>query len=105
VCKGDVLAGLDEDKCALAAVVDPTPLSPLGEALALMDGRKSYELKRHNSGLALWYRHAWHISRFPASDQVIVLSDHRCGSAKLPGVEIKPLPGKVGLPYDAEPPF
>lgn len=105
VCRADVLAGLDEDQAALAAIVDPVALSPYGEVEALIGGRKTYELRRQGQGLALWYRHHWHISRFPASDGVIVLASHKCGTAKLPSVEIKPLPGKVGLPHDAEPPF
>lgn len=105
VCQSDVLAGFDEDRCALAVVVDPAPLTALSEALALLDGRRSYELKRLNQGLALWYRD-WHdISARPASDANIVMTDHKCGAAKLPSVEIKPAPKKEGLPYDAEPPF
>lgn len=105
VCSSDVLAGFDEDKMAQAVVVDPTPLDTEGEALALLDKRRSYELKRHGQGLALWYRDRYDISARPASDVDIVMTDHRCGAAKLPSVEIKPAPKKEGLPYDAEPPY
>jgi hypothetical protein len=94
--------------CAKAVVVDPTPLAPLGEALALIEGRRSYQLLRHNQGLALWVRDHWQIAGSPASDETIVLTDHRCGGAKLPEVEITPISAgkaKKGLPYDAEPPF
>jgi hypothetical protein len=90
VCKTDVLAGFDEDVMAMPAIADPTPLSPLGEALALIEGRCSYELDRHGAGLALWLRTHWRIEAAPASDQVIVLTDHRCGAPPLPSVEIAP---------------
>jgi len=108
VCKADVLAGFDEDHCASAVIADPYPLSALGEALALLENRRSYELRRHNDGLALWVRDHWQIGGSPASDEVIVLTDHVCGKAKLPDVKIptvKPGMKKKGLPYDDEPPF
>jgi hypothetical protein len=43
-CKAPILYGLDADMCALSVRADPTPLTPLGEALALIDGRATYSL-------------------------------------------------------------
>jgi hypothetical protein len=108
VCKSDVLAGFDDDFAARAVVVDPMPLSPLGEALALIENRRSYELGRYGAGLALSLRDHWQIAGRPASDETIVLTDHRCGAPSLPAVEIPKVAagsGKKGLAYDDEPPF
>lgn len=107
VCQQSILAGLDEDQMAMPALVDPIPLSPLGEALALMDGRHTYKLARHKQGLALWRRTHFNIRAHPASEETIVVADHKCGGPKFPAVEIQSLPArsKKGLPYDDEPPF
>ena len=107
VCKTDILAGFDEDQMALPAIADPVPLSRIGEALACVEGRKTYKLDRLGEGLALWVRNALHIRSHPASEETIVLADHICNRSPLPSIEIKPAPSlaKKGLPYDAEPPF
>lgn len=105
-CRQDVLAGPDEDQMAVAAIVDPIPLSALGEALARMSGRPTYTLGRHNEGLALWLRNALDIANHPASDEVIVVAAHKCHTPELPSVEIQSGPAKTkGLAYDNEPPF
>lgn len=108
VCKADVLAGFDNDTCAQAAITDPNPLSPLGEALALIDKRRTYELSRHGAGLALYHRDHWQISGRHPSDTIIVLTDHKCGTPPLPGITINPNPlttsGKE-LIYGSDPPF
>lgn len=107
VCRGDVLAGFDEDQCAALVIADPTPLSPLGEALALIEGRRSYRLERYKDGAALWFRSHWQIQGAPASTETIVLTDHKCGAPQLPGVEITPIPAakmKTAVLYD-DPPF
>ena len=44
-CKAPVVAGLDNLVCALDARVDAVPLTPLGEALAVLGGRTTYELR------------------------------------------------------------
>ena len=106
-CRGDVLVGFDEDDMALPAIVDPVPLSALGEALARVEGRRTYRLGRHKEGLALWYRNAMHIRNHPAGTETIVVADHVCGVRPLPSVEISlnlPQGAKKGLPYD-EPPY
>lgn len=107
-CQADVLAGFDEDHCASIVIADPTPLSPLGEALALIENRRSYELCRHGAGLALWIRDHWQIAGRPASAETIIVTDHKCHAAKLPSVEIVPIAtaaAKSRLLYDATPPF
>lgn len=108
VCRADVLAGMNEDTSAFATITDPIPLSPLGEALALLDGRRTYRLARHNQGLALWVRTHWDIQGHPASDENITLTDHKCGAPPLPTITIKPIPltqPKKSLIYDNNPPF
>ena len=104
-CRRDVLAGFDEDVAASLAIVDPVPLSPLGEALARIEGRVTYRLGRHNDGSALWQRTALNITSAPASAEAIVFADHKCGHAPLPSVEVKAAPDAKGPDYDAEPPF
>ena len=106
VCKADILAGPDEDQMALPAVVDTTPLSPWGEAAARIQGRRTYRLHRHKEGLALTVRMALNITNHPASDEMIVLADHKCHTPELPSVEIRPAPEKTrGIAYDNDPPF
>ena len=105
-CQASVLAGFDEDAMAQAVVVDPTPLSTMGEALALVQQRRTYRLGRYDEGLALWHRDHWQISAHPASEECIVLTDHVCGAGPLPGVEIKPLAkSDRKSPYSQDPPF
>ena len=43
-CGAKVLDGLDADVCALVATVDPTPLTAIGEVLAVLDGRRTFTL-------------------------------------------------------------
>lgn len=108
VCRSDLVVGLDNDTCASRAICDPVPLSVIGEALALLDGRRTYELSRHGSGLALYHRDHWQISGRHASDTCIVLADHKCGTPPLPSIKIQPAPlttPKNSLIYDNEPPF
>jgi len=76
-CSTPTLAGLDADVCAFDAWCDLGELSPAGEAAALLDGRRTYQLFYTNS---LSYRHSWHITSRPAGDpQHPVFATHRCG--------------------------
>ena len=73
-CGAEILTGLDADRCAMPARVDPVPVDGWGEAVALLDGRASYEL---TTGLELDYRDDFRISaprRYP------VLVAHVCNS-------------------------
>ena len=103
-CKAVTLTGLDEDRCAFQAVVDPTPLTPMGEALALLGGRRTYELRTSTTGLALWLRSKRHISAHKASDKCLVVADHECNSAPLPRVKVPAL-SKLEVSDSDIPPF
>lgn len=86
-CKTLILTGLDEDLCASDVKVDPTPLSRLGEALALLGGRPTYELRRHGlTALALWRRDRWQISGRTPGITFDVVAAHSCYSDALPTI-------------------
>lgn len=59
-CGAPTLSGLDADICALEAHADPDPLTPLGEALAHVEGRRTW---------ALDIRDHTHINRPPRRHQ------------------------------------
>jgi hypothetical protein len=82
VCGAAILVGLDADRCAGEAHADVTPLTALGEALALIAGRATY-LRRGVFRVELDHRSSWHIAGASA-DQVDVLAEHRCGAPPLP---------------------
>jgi len=89
-CQAQILEGLDEDVCAFRAVVDPDPLTPMGEALALLAGRRSYEIRRHSGGWALWHRDRWQIRGRVAGPKYLVVADHQCDTPKLPTIPTPP---------------
>ena len=106
VCHRPILVGMSEDVAAQLALVDPIPLSPLGEMLALIDGRKSYQLGKYDEGLALWERDRWAIAGHAAGPDWIILTDHKCEStAKFPSVEIPLSASQKGSVEDDDPPF
>jgi hypothetical protein len=82
-CRADILRGLDDDTCALLVVVDPTPLSPLGEALALVEGRYTVTFRRDRGHLVLDLRDDFHIAGSPAGTRAFedVLRQHVCNTA------------------------
>lgn len=76
-CRAPILAGLDADRAAITVYCDPTPLTPLGEAFAVITGRTTYDLFPGQDRRELWPREAAHITkprRFP------VLAAHKCGA-------------------------
>lgn len=88
-CGVIVLTGLDADTCAYPAVCDPTWLTPLGEALALIEGRHTYDywlIARTIDGPRTHHR----ISYAPATDtgSTRVLATHVCGTRRLPHFDI-----------------
>lgn len=108
-CLDRVLVGLDSDVCAFEVACDPQPLSRLGEALALVDGRRTLTLRREGGGWVLDGRDAHQISWAPAGERPRqdVVAIHRCGS---------PIPAAwsttttfpeatPSLPANATPPF
>lgn len=80
-CHQPVLTGLDEDRCAFTATTDPVALTTVGEALALISGRATYQLTGRPPHLL--HRDQWRISGQPA-DTAIVLPSHQCGAPPLP---------------------
>ncbi len=89
-CHFPTLAGLDADRCALDAWCDLGQLTLEGEALALLDGRRTYEL--HGSRLSL--RDRWNIPGRPA-DRQPVFAEHRCHP---------PIPASWCIPHRPAPP-
>ena len=73
-CKQPTLTGLDADRCALTATVDPYPLTPHGEVWALSDGRHTYQLQHGQ----LEPRTRWNIPGHPPGPDHTVLTTHRC---------------------------
>ena len=86
-CRATILTGLDADTAALTVRVDPIPLSPLGEALARVDGRPTYWLHRDGGRLVLDLRDAWNIHARPAGTRLgeDILRAHQCGSPPVAG--------------------
>lgn len=81
-----VLTGYDADTCARLVTVDPTPLSPLGEALAHLAGRYTCALRYLGGRLELDTRHHHQIASQPAGtpgNRFDVLAQHRCGDLTL----------------------
>ena len=89
-CRAPILRGMDDDTMALPATVDPQPLSPLGEAIARIQGRETYEMRRANGVYQLMRRNAWAITGRPPGTKtwaglIDVLAEHACHSFPLPG--------------------
>jgi hypothetical protein len=84
-CNALTLAGLDDPRCAGPAITDTTPLSPLGEAIAHIEGRSTYALTRTANQLTLDHRNQWTIAAHPAgTGQADILAEHRCGTTPPP---------------------
>lgn len=79
-CRAQVLAGLDSDIAALEAYCDPQPLSRIGEAIALLEGRRTLTLRREGRGWVLDWRDSHEIAGAPATSQPRrdVVREHRC---------------------------
>lgn len=101
-CRATTITGLDADLASLPAIVDPTPLSPLGEALALIAGRITYALDTRGQRFELDHRTSFHIKG--GRRDVDVLATHICGAPPLPS---QPTVHQrtVRLPVGSEPPF
>lgn len=83
-CGAWTLAGLDDPRCAGAAVVDTTPLNTLGEAVALLAGRTTYTLSRRAGRLELDHRHQWAIGAGTPDGDVV--AEHRCHASDVPAL-------------------
>lgn len=93
-CKATILRGLDADLCAFPTTADPIPLSPIGEALALLAGRQTFHLRRTpgTTDLQLDRRDQWQIAGQPAAtpDSLFpadTVAEHKCWSPPLPAAK------------------
>lgn len=77
-CRAPVLAGLDADICAFSVRADPTPINTLGEAVAALAGRRTFDLVGGGSEKRLYIREEHNINgtrRYP------IFPEHRCGQS------------------------
>lgn len=83
-CRKPVMRGITADYGGRSADADPTPLSPEGEALALIAGRPTLELRWTNK-YELDLRDTFRIRGTPAGTEGIdVLVEHECHLSPLP---------------------
>lgn len=74
-CGIPTLAGIDSDRCGLDAWCDLAEIHAYGEAMALLSGRRTYELW----GGRLGHRDHWMIQGRPAGGtRYPVFAEHRC---------------------------
>lgn len=99
-CKNPILTGLDDDAAARTAHADPTPIAALGEALALLAGRATYDLMTTGQRKELWRRDQWHIQ---GARKYPVLPEHRCGQRL--DTHLDPIPARRRYVSPATPPF
>jgi hypothetical protein len=102
-CRMPVMAGFDSARAALDAYCDLTEVSALGEAMALVAGRKTYEL-HSGSRLELERRDQFSIAGHPAGRQGSppVLVQHVCGES-VPRAWADDRPTPAPAPRQAEP--
>jgi hypothetical protein len=75
-CGAPVLAGLDAPVAGLPVRADPTPLTALGEAAALLAGRPTFDLTDIGGRKEITHRDVEQIS---GTRKYVVLAAHRCG--------------------------
>lgn len=107
-CGWPALIGLDADMCAGLAAVDPVPLTPFGEALALVRGMDTYVVHSYGGRWVIDRRDPWQRAVDAAGTlrHADVVPDHRCGY-RWPGptIAMTRLPMKVTETLLDEPPF
>ena len=86
VCHAVVMRGIDAPFGGMSRDLDPEPLSRLGEALALMGGRRTYTLSWRGDRYEIDTRDMWGIRGSPAGAVVgaDVCVEHICGAPELP---------------------
>lgn len=95
-CMAIVLTGLDDDRAAMTATVDPTPLSPAEETAVLLAGRRTYDADVSQSRTNLDPRDRMHMDR-----RQPVVPAHQCG-ARFPGFITPPRredPANAPIPF------
>lgn len=86
-CGADIIVGLDGDRLAFEARVDPYPLSGFGEVLALLEGRYTWAAHAEAGRYVLEPRDSHAISARPAGEcREDVMRQHRCHSPEPAGV-------------------
>ncbi len=80
-CGAPLICGLDADNAGWPAKCDPGPIDEIGEAIALMNGRPTYDLTGDTRRKELEYRYEWNIKR---ARKYPVLATHKCGAPPLP---------------------
>lgn len=86
-CHRLTLTGLDADRAAAPAHIDPTPLTPLGETLALAGNLHTYTLHWTGEHLEIdGPRDATNITHHPAGTdpRTDVVAQHTCTPTHLP---------------------
>ena len=85
-CHWPIIRGLTEFPGALSVDVDPPPLTATGEAVCLILGRSTYELRWLGNRYELDTRDQWRRRERPAgmTKQVDVLAKHICGKPPPP---------------------
>jgi hypothetical protein len=84
-CGRYVLRGLNRDKGGIAVDCDPEPLSPLGEALALLAGFITYESQWFGGQHTISWRDRYAIASHQAGDGIDALIGHHCDRPELAG--------------------
>lgn len=90
-CGQPVIVGLDDDRGAHRARVDPYALGAQGEALALLAGRSTAALFRRAGHWQLRHRDRWQIAGTPAGSPrrfgvADIVAEHVCGADPLPAI-------------------
>lgn len=85
-CQARIWRGMCAEFGGWSVDADPEPLSALGEALALLAGIPTYELRWLGNRYELDGRDAWRITGSPAgvSARLDVLAGHECDGPVLP---------------------
>jgi hypothetical protein len=93
-CHRTVIRGFTDEPCSILATCDLAPLSNLGEAVALMQGRMTFDLTYRGGRLEIDLREADHIQGSPPETpgwwraKSDVLAEHRCNNNDpLPAIE------------------
>lgn len=82
-CGGPIMSGLDDDRCAVVAHVDPAPLDARGELLALLAGHATFDLAWRGVRYEIDRRSDFEIRGWPPRSRpnVDVVREHVCGDA------------------------
>lgn len=109
-CGGPVIVGLDAMVGAFEATADPQPLNRIGEAVATLEGRRTWALNREEARYVLNPRDALEIAYHPATSRARedVVREHRCRTPSPPNALTAPssfTPAIPPLPAGAPAPF